>query len=54
MANVADPAGCQTLAEAAARRGRLDILANNAGISRHERDHSDLNALTKDDFMATY
>ena len=53
-ASVADPHGCQTLAEAAARRGRLDILANNAGITRHARDHSDLNALTKDDFMDTY
>ncbi|MEH6647312.1 SDR family NAD(P)-dependent oxidoreductase [Sulfitobacter sp.] len=53
-ANVADPMGCQTLAEAAGRRGRLDILANNAGITRHARDHSDLNVLTKDDFMETY
>ena len=53
-ANVADPDGCKALAEAAARRGRLDILANNAGITRHARDHSDLAALTKDDFMDTY
>lgn len=53
-ANVADPAGCKALAEAAGRRGRLDILANNAGITRHARDHSDLNALTKEDFMDTY
>ena len=54
MADVADPTGCQTLAKVAARRGRLDILVNNAGITRHARDHSDLNSLTKDDFMATY
>lgn len=54
QANVADPAGCKALAEAAGRRGRLDILANNAGITRHARDHSDLNALTKEDFMDTY
>ncbi|MEQ6247250.1 SDR family NAD(P)-dependent oxidoreductase [Sulfitobacter sp. HNIBRBA3233] len=54
QANVADPAGCKALAEAAARRGRLDILVNNAGITRHARDHSDLDALSKDDFMDTY
>ena len=53
-ADVADPDGCKTLAEAAAGRGRLDILANNAGITRHARDHSDLDALSKDDFMDTY
>lgn len=53
-ANVADPEGCKTLAEAAGRRGRLDILANNAGITRHTRDHADLDALSKDDFMDTY
>lgn len=53
-ANVADPAGCKSLAEAAERRGRLDILVNNAGITRHARDHSDLDALSKDDFMDIY
>lgn len=53
-ANVADPAGCAALAAAAAQRGRLDILVNNAGITRHAADHSDLNALSKADFMDTY
>jgi 3-oxoacyl-[acyl-carrier protein] reductase len=53
-ANVADPVGCLALAEAAGRRGRLDILVNNAGITRHARDHSDLDALSKADFMDTY
>ena len=53
-ANVADPEGCQALAQAAQRRGRLDILVNNAGITRHARDHSDLDALSKADFMDTY
>jgi 3-oxoacyl-[acyl-carrier protein] reductase len=54
QADVADPDGCRTLAEAAAQRGRLDILINNAGITRHARDHSDLNALSKADFMDIY
>ena len=53
-ANVAEPEDCKALAEAAARRGRLDILVNNAGITRHARDHGDLNALSKDDFMAVW
>lgn len=53
-ANVADPADCRVLADAAATHGRLDILMNNAGITRHARDHSDLDALTKEDFMDTY
>lgn len=53
-ANVAEPSGCQSLAEAAQRRGRLDILVNNAGITRHARDHSNLDALSKEDFMDIY
>ena len=53
-ANVADPADCKALAAAAQRWGQLDILVNNAGITRHARDHSDLDALSKDDFMAIY
>lgn len=52
--DVAEEAGCQALAEGAAAWGRLDILINNAGITRHARDHADLDALSKDDFMATY
>ncbi|MFK7835725.1 MAG: SDR family NAD(P)-dependent oxidoreductase [Sulfitobacter sp.] len=53
-ANVADPEGCRALANAAARRGRLDMLVNNAGITRHASNHSDLDALSKADFMDTY
>ena len=53
-ASVADPDGCRLLADAAATHGRLDILLNNAGITRHARDHSDLDALGKADFMDTY
>lgn len=53
-ANVADPDGCKALAEAAQAWGQLDILVNNAGITRHARDHSDLDALSKGDFMDIY
>lgn len=53
-ADVATEEGAAKLAEAANRWGQLDILVNNAGITRHARDHSDLNALKKEDFMDTY
>ena len=54
QADVGTEAGCRVLAEAAGTSGRLDILVNNAGITRHARDHSDLDALSKDDFLDTY
>lgn len=54
QADVSTEDGCTKLAEAAASWGRLDILVNNAGITRHARDHADLDALSKDDFMDTY
>lgn len=53
-ADVSDEAGVKKLADAAARWGQLDILVNNAGITRHARDHSDLKALNKGDFLDTY
>ncbi len=53
-ADVSTAEGCAILAEAAGRRGRLDILINNAGITRHARDHGDLDALNRDDFMDVY
>lgn len=52
QADVSTVEGCATLA--AAVDGPLHILINNAGITRHAKDHSDLDALTKDDFMDTY
>lgn len=54
QADVADPDGCRTLAQAAEKWGRLDILGNNAGITRHVPRHSDLDALSKADFMDIY
>ncbi|MEM8634960.1 MAG: SDR family NAD(P)-dependent oxidoreductase [Pseudomonadota bacterium] len=54
VGDVSSEEGCKALADAAQQWGRLDILVNNAGITRHARDHSDLNALSKADFMDTY
>lgn len=53
-ADVSTEDGAAALHDAAAAFGRLDILINNAGITRHAHDHGDLDALTKDDFMAVY
>ncbi len=52
QADVADPEGCRKLAEAAGPR--LDILMNNAGITKHAPDHGDLDALTREDFLKVY
>ncbi|WP_121064654.1 SDR family NAD(P)-dependent oxidoreductase [Chachezhania antarctica] len=54
QADVSDPEGAAKLVEAAQARGRLDILMNNAGTTKMARDHSDLDALTKDDFLHLY
>lgn len=54
QADVSTEAGTAALAEAASAWGRLDILVNNAGITRHARDHSDLDALSRADFLETY
>ena len=53
-ADVSTEDGAKALADAASNWGRLDILVNNAGITRHARDHSDLNALSKQDFLDIY
>lgn len=54
QADVSTDAGASALAEAAGAWGQLDILVNNAGITRHARDHSNLGALSKADFLDTY
>lgn len=54
QADVAQPEGCRALVDAAQGWGQLDILVNNAGITRHARDHADLDALTRDDFLDVY
>lgn len=54
QADVAEAEDCRKLAEAASGWGHLDILVNNAGITRHARDHADLDALSKADFMDIY
>ena len=52
--DVAEDADCKKIAEAAAKFGKIDALANNAGITKMAPNHGDLNALTKDDFLRVY
>ena len=52
--NVADDTDCQRIAEAAADWGRLDALINNAAATKHAPKHSDLDALSADDFYFLY
>ncbi|MCM2563845.1 SDR family oxidoreductase [Lutimaribacter sp. EGI FJ00015] len=54
QADVSTTEGARALAAAAQGWGRLDMLVNNAGITRHARDHADLDALGRDDFLDVY
>ena len=36
------------------RYGRIDALANNAGITKHVPNHADLDGLSKEDFLRLY
>ena len=54
QADVSTEDGARALAEAASDWGKLDILVNNAGITRRATDHSDLDALSKQDFLDIY
>jgi NAD(P)-dependent dehydrogenase (short-subunit alcohol dehydrogenase family) len=52
--DVSEDADCRRIAAAAAQYGRIDALANNAGMTKHAPKHADLDALTKDDFLKLY
>src|SRR5262245_50630734 len=52
--DVAEDADCRKIAGAAARFGRLDALANNAGITKHVQNHADLDGLSKEDFLRLF
>src|SRR5262249_3933992 len=53
-ANVAEDADCRALADAAAKRfGGLDVLVNNAGVTKFAK-HSDLDLLDAEDFLRLY
>jgi NAD(P)-dependent dehydrogenase (short-subunit alcohol dehydrogenase family) len=52
--DVSDDAACRAVAEKAAPYGRIDALANNAGMTRHAPSHGDLDAVSRADFEAIF
>ncbi len=52
--DVASVADCRRMAEVAAPWGSLHALVNNAGTTKFARDHSDLDALSAEDFQRIY
>lgn len=52
--DVAEDEDCKKIASAAAKFGKIDALANNAGITKMALNHGDLDALSKDDFFRLY
>jgi 3-oxoacyl-[acyl-carrier protein] reductase len=52
--DVSDDAACRAIAEKAAPFGRIDALANNAGVTKFAPRHDDLDALEGADFLKLY
>ena len=52
--DVARDEDCASVVEAAERFGRIDALFNNAGVTAFAPRHSDLDALTGEDFLHLY
>lgn len=48
--DVVDDEACRAIADKAAPYGRIDALANNAGVTKHAPAHGDLEALDRADF----
>jgi NAD(P)-dependent dehydrogenase (short-subunit alcohol dehydrogenase family) len=52
--DVSEDADCRKIAAAAAPYGKLDVLVNNAGTTKHVPKHADLDGLSKEDFLRIY
>lgn len=52
--DVSDDSDCRAVAEKAAPYGRIDALANSAGMTRHAPSHGDLDAVSRADFEAIF
>ncbi|MBX3511922.1 MAG: SDR family oxidoreductase [Hyphomonadaceae bacterium] len=52
--DVSDDAQCRAIAALAAPYGRIDALANNAGVTKFAPAHGDLDALDRADFERLY
>lgn len=52
--DVSDDGACRAIAAKAEPFGRIDALANNAGITKFAPRHGDLDALSGEDFLRLY
>jgi NAD(P)-dependent dehydrogenase (short-subunit alcohol dehydrogenase family) len=52
--DVTEDADCRKVASAAEGFGRLDVLVNNAGITKHVQNHANLDGLSKEDFLRLF
>src|SRR4051812_36135804 len=52
--DVASDDDCRKIAAAAAPYGRVDVLFNNAGMTKMALDHSDMEAVNAEDFQRLY
>ena len=52
--DVSEDADCRKIAAAATSYGKLDVLVNNAGTTKHVPKHADLDGLSKEDFLRIY
>jgi NAD(P)-dependent dehydrogenase (short-subunit alcohol dehydrogenase family) len=52
--DVAEDEDCRKIAAAAEKYGRIDALANNAGMTKQNQNHSNLDGLTRADFERIY
>jgi 3-oxoacyl-[acyl-carrier protein] reductase len=54
QADVSDDTACRSIARAAEPYGRINALFNNAGVTKFSQDHSDLDAVSGEDFLRLY
>jgi NAD(P)-dependent dehydrogenase (short-subunit alcohol dehydrogenase family) len=52
--DVSEDEDCKKIAAAASKYGRIDALANNAGMTKQNQNHANLDGLTRADFERIY
>lgn len=52
--DVSEDDDCNKIAAAASKYGRIDALANNAGMTKQNQNHANLDGLTRADFERIY